>query len=141
MLAHVNTPPKHPSDVNAEVPRPVGDIVMKALAKEPDQRFQSGQEFRGALETVDSKAGSSPLAAASRPAAMPEEPKLVEPAAVAAFAGTPSLLPVTLEPAVQAASIFGDSFLSKLGLSLAVCAITFLLGSAALYALMVMTKR
>jgi hypothetical protein len=60
---------------------------------------------------------------------------------VAAFAGTPSLLPVTLEPAVQAASIFGDSFLSKLGLSLAVCAITFLLGSAALYALMVMTKR
>src|SRR5437016_5261856 len=41
MLAHVNAAPKHPSDVNAEIPREVGDIVLKALAKEPEQRFQA----------------------------------------------------------------------------------------------------
>ncbi len=145
MLAHVNTPPKHPSEVNAEVPRQVGDIVMKALAKEPEQRFQSGQEFRRALEATGSNQDASTLTVpASGPAASPEEPTLVQPAAIAAFASSPSVLPVssgTSDLAVEPASIFGDSFVSKLGLSLAVCAITFLLGSVALYALMVMTKR
>ena len=52
MLAHVNTPPRHVSDVNPEVPREAGDAVMKALAKEPDQRFRNAREFRAELERI-----------------------------------------------------------------------------------------
>ncbi len=52
MLAHVNTPPRHVSDVNPEVPREAGDAVMKALAKEPDQRFRNAREFRTELERI-----------------------------------------------------------------------------------------
>jgi len=52
MLAHVNTPPRHVSDVNPEVPREAGDAVMKALAKEPDERFRNAREFRVELERI-----------------------------------------------------------------------------------------
>ena len=52
MLAHVNTPPRHVSDVNPEVPREAGDAVMKALVKEPDQRFRNAREFRAELERI-----------------------------------------------------------------------------------------
>src|SRR5437588_1897142 len=37
MLAHVNATPKHPSDVNPQVPREAGDVVLKAMTKEPNQ--------------------------------------------------------------------------------------------------------
>ncbi len=49
MMAHVNTPPKHASDINPDVPRVLGDVVAKALAKAPDDRFQTAHEFREAI--------------------------------------------------------------------------------------------
>ena len=52
MLAHVNTPPKHASDVNPGVPRVLGDLVARALAKAPGDRFQTAREFREAIEAV-----------------------------------------------------------------------------------------
>src|ERR1700694_5588462 len=62
MLAHVNAVPKHPSDVNPEVPREVGDVVLKAMVKEPDQRFQTALEFRGAIERILGNQNVSPVA-------------------------------------------------------------------------------
>ena len=52
MMAQVNTPPKHLSDVNPAVPRELGDLVDRALAKSPDNRFQTARDFRKAIELI-----------------------------------------------------------------------------------------
>jgi len=164
MLAHVNAAPKHPSDVNAEVSREVGDIVLKALAKEPGQRFQTAQEFRAALEHVGAALASVAAGALAVPVDNPTAPTSdgsqaafefalpvedsqvdespVQSMAAAAFRATPSPVSVgALEAApAEAASIFGDTFASKLGISLAACIITLIVGSIALLAVLAVTR-
>lgn len=165
MLAHVNTAPSHPSDVNAEVARAVGDIVLKALAKEPLQRFQTAQEFRAALEQVggehrqnealagvgtgvvavpvDGAVAQTPNGSESASQlAFPWQESPMQAAAAVAFTATPSSVSVgTLEAApAEGASIFGDTFASKLGISLAACIITLIVGSIALLAVLAVTK-
>jgi eukaryotic-like serine/threonine-protein kinase len=48
-MQHVNEPPAPPNRVNPAVPRPVSDIIMRALAKDPTKRFQSASAFASAL--------------------------------------------------------------------------------------------
>ena len=167
MLAHVNMAPKHPSDVNADVPRQVGDVALKALAKEPDQRYQTAQEFRSALEQLgaahvpdavaagmaaggllipaaseDSQAATSNNGQTAFPFEFPVDEAPQQPSLAVAFRATPSPESVTaLEAApAEAGSIFGDTFASKLGISLAACIITLIVGSIALLALLAVTK-
>lgn len=114
MLAHVNTPPKHARDVNPAVPRELGDVVMKALVKAPDERFQTARDFRDAVEQVglrrdavvpESKPTSDELASslADTEAAKPvvESAPLMEPAPPA----RPTTVPAawTLESALELA--------------------------------------
>ena len=77
MMAQVNTAPKHVSDVNPAVPRALGDLVDKALAKSPDGRFQTARDFRQAIEQIslvtESKAPST-VAGVPQPAADPVPP-------------------------------------------------------------------
>jgi serine/threonine protein kinase len=47
--SQVNDPPTPIEQVRSNVPAWVGDIVTRALAKSPDQRFQSALEFHDAL--------------------------------------------------------------------------------------------
>ncbi|GID32711.1 Stk1 family PASTA domain-containing Ser/Thr kinase [Paractinoplanes brasiliensis] len=50
---HVREEPRAPSDINHEVPPDVDAIVLKALAKNPMNRYQSAQEMRAdALRAV-----------------------------------------------------------------------------------------
>jgi len=50
---HVREEPKAPSDINRDVPPDVDAIVLKALAKNPLNRYQSAQEMRAdALRAV-----------------------------------------------------------------------------------------
>jgi serine/threonine-protein kinase len=49
MTAHLTQKPVHPGDLNAQLPRTVGDLIMRALAKDPADRFQGSGEFRQAL--------------------------------------------------------------------------------------------
>ncbi|MBM2616817.1 Stk1 family PASTA domain-containing Ser/Thr kinase [Actinoplanes sp. LDG1-06] len=50
---HVREEPKAPSDINHDVPPDVDAIVLKALAKNPMNRYQSAQEMRAdALRAV-----------------------------------------------------------------------------------------
>ena len=51
-LCHVNQMPLHPTDVNPECPRRLGDIIMKLLMKKPENRYQDCQELRIALADV-----------------------------------------------------------------------------------------
>jgi eukaryotic-like serine/threonine-protein kinase len=53
---HVREDPQAPSDVNHEVPRDIDAIVLKALAKNPMNRYQSAQEMRAdALRAVSGR--------------------------------------------------------------------------------------
>jgi eukaryotic-like serine/threonine-protein kinase len=45
-----STPP--PSKYNSKIPRPLEAVIMKALLKKPDSRFQSALEMQAALENV-----------------------------------------------------------------------------------------
>ena len=67
--AHLNQTPTPPSDVNPAIPPELNSIVLRAMAKNPDERFQSAEEFRNALRAV-----VEPLTAAipNSAAAMPQ---------------------------------------------------------------------
>jgi serine/threonine protein kinase len=52
---HMDTKPKHVSDVNPAVPRAVGNVVMQALEKEPSKRPKSAGEFAKAFEAAISQ--------------------------------------------------------------------------------------
>ncbi|MET8152851.1 Stk1 family PASTA domain-containing Ser/Thr kinase [Actinoplanes sp. NPDC049668] len=53
---HVREDPRAPSDINREVPPDVDAIVLKALAKNPLNRYQSAQEMRAdALRAVSGR--------------------------------------------------------------------------------------
>ncbi|MBA3241393.1 MAG: serine/threonine protein kinase, partial [Acidobacteria bacterium] len=44
--------PQRPSLLNPSVPEPLNDIVLKALAKEPEHRFQTADELLAALDPI-----------------------------------------------------------------------------------------
>jgi serine/threonine protein kinase len=50
--AHVNDTPEPPTVYRFGIPQPIVDAVMRALAKDPDARFQSADEFMRALPDV-----------------------------------------------------------------------------------------
>ncbi len=56
LLKHVNDPLPLPSELNPDIPAPLERIVLKALAKEPNGRFQSAQEMAEALHRAAAKA-------------------------------------------------------------------------------------
>jgi serine/threonine-protein kinase len=45
MLAHLQDAPPHPSDVKPQVPRAVGDALLRGLEKEPEARPQPATDF------------------------------------------------------------------------------------------------
>ncbi|MGE3288751.1 MAG: Stk1 family PASTA domain-containing Ser/Thr kinase [Pseudonocardia sp.] len=64
---HVREDPKRPSDVNSDVPPALDAVVLKALSKNPANRYQSAAEMRSDLVRV--RSGQAPLA----PMVMSEE--------------------------------------------------------------------
>jgi serine/threonine-protein kinase len=48
----LNVNPANPSILNVHIPKALDGIVQKALAKRPDERFQSAREFAEALRAV-----------------------------------------------------------------------------------------
>ena len=59
--AHVNELPEPPTVYRYGIPQPIVDAVMRSLAKDPDARFQSADDFMRALPDVH-----APNAAAAR---------------------------------------------------------------------------
>ncbi len=62
MNAQLNLMPPDPAAVNPMVPQLVSAAIMRALAKDPAQRFQTAREFQTALQAVARPAASVPLA-------------------------------------------------------------------------------
>lgn len=52
MEAHVSTPPPSPHTINPAVSSDLEQVILRALAKDPAERFQTAAEFRQALERM-----------------------------------------------------------------------------------------
>lgn len=52
MQAHVNLLPDQPSKLNTDLPSQVDETLFKAIAKDPEYRYQTAGEFRYALENL-----------------------------------------------------------------------------------------
>lgn len=53
VMKHVNDPLPLPVTFNPEVPQAVQEIILRAMAKEPEDRYQSAAEMAAALRAVD----------------------------------------------------------------------------------------
>ncbi len=47
----VSATPEHPSDIRTDLPRDLGDVVLRAFAREEDDRFQSAAELAAAIRS------------------------------------------------------------------------------------------
>jgi putative nucleotidyltransferase with HDIG domain len=72
LYAHANTPAPPPRELRPELSEHLQAIVLKALEKSPDARFQSMAEFRAALEAtlqMDAEPARAPVAVNAAPLA------------------------------------------------------------------------
>lgn len=60
-LQHITEPPPPPHSINAELSVQTEAVLLKALEKEPDKRYQSGSELMDALDAALSAVASSAL--------------------------------------------------------------------------------
>jgi len=71
---HVELPPPDPREFYPAIPGRTVDVLMRALAKDSDERFQSATEMREAIDTATAPAGVpvKPLVVPSLPVDLPE---------------------------------------------------------------------
>jgi serine/threonine protein kinase len=69
--AQINQTPTPLIELNPSIPRALNDIVLRAMAKLPVERFQAADEFRNALKAVQEGAIPPVAATAPQPAATP----------------------------------------------------------------------
>jgi serine/threonine-protein kinase len=99
---HVREEPLPPSQRNPEVPEDLEQIIMTALAKDPDDRYQTAEDLRADLMRFRR---GRPLAAAPVTALVAEVPGLG--AATAAGAAGVATAATMQNPAVAAATVDG----------------------------------
>ncbi len=96
--AHLNEAPVPPIEVNTNLSPELNSIVLRALAKDPADRFQTAQEFHDALkelrQPMASRAAVEP--AAQAPAFTPVPTCVAAPSATSAISG--GFTPVTTAP-------------------------------------------
>ena len=51
-LKHIQHVPPSPSQLNADIPRSIEDVILKALAKDPAERYQEATTFSAAYKTA-----------------------------------------------------------------------------------------
>jgi serine/threonine protein kinase len=76
--AHVNELPEPPTVYRYGIPQPIVDAVMRSLAKEPDARFQSAEEFMRALPDVPAPSAVAPRMDPSGTVALEYSPPMSE---------------------------------------------------------------
>lgn len=93
MMAHVQTPPRDPRVLRADLPAPVAEVVLRALEKDPARRFSSAEAMRDALNAI-----TEHRTVRLTPAPPLVPPHLVPPSAPPA-AATPEVSPPTARQA------------------------------------------
>lgn len=71
MAAHLKENPPPPIQLDASLPPALNEIILMALAKDPAKRFQSGEAFRAALNSLMPAVQAAPQVAAK---ALPPPP-------------------------------------------------------------------
>ncbi len=94
MSAHLNHSPVPPVDLNPSIPPELNRIILKALAKEPSDRFQSADEFLTAIQRVpgyaEEQTVEKTLAVSSVPAPKPTPEVLSRPTTPGSVTPAPS---------------------------------------------------
>ncbi|MBN1642134.1 MAG: serine/threonine protein kinase [Anaerolineae bacterium] len=67
LLRHLNDPLPLPREIVPEIPQPVERVVLKALAKRPEDRFPSAEAMSTALSAALTEAGIEPSVRVSMP--------------------------------------------------------------------------
>jgi serine/threonine-protein kinase len=67
MRAHIEMRPRPPIELAPGLPTGLNDVILKAIAKNPVDRFQSADEFRTALRRVSAAAVAPAVAASPMP--------------------------------------------------------------------------
>jgi serine/threonine-protein kinase len=70
-LARLHQEPMRPRNVRAGVPKPLEDVVLKAMARDADQRYPSAAAFRAELLAAGRSAGEAPPLTIAAPAPPP----------------------------------------------------------------------
>ena len=76
MEAHVKETPRPPIEVQSSLPKPLSDMIVMAVAKDPAQRFQTADAFRNALSQIKESCGSPGVDKAVAAAVMPPPAQL-----------------------------------------------------------------
>jgi serine/threonine protein kinase len=101
MNAQLWVMPAEPVHVNPSVPRWISAAIMRALAKQPDQRFQSAAAFKAVLTNDD------PTVVAAEPRT--PMPSVIAPTVAAPAAAGPSAFPAPPATGPAASAIHGSS--------------------------------
>jgi len=94
--AHVNERPHRPGSIRPDISQDLEQVVARALAKHPNNRFQTPAELRQALQRVAAAPHPSPAPPAAAPQPTAPQPAAAPPAAAppaAASPGTPEPAP------------------------------------------------
>lgn len=91
MHAHVQENPPPPSRYQREIPRGLEKVILKAIAKEPNRRYQTITEFRHALHRYRSRWRRTPAAGRARSVAMRVERRLYPRHALAVQGAPPGI--------------------------------------------------
>ena len=67
MYRHVNEMPPRPREINEAIPAPLEMVVMRSMAKDPEDRFQSAEAMEAALDRAPSTDESTRIMAAVVP--------------------------------------------------------------------------
>jgi eukaryotic-like serine/threonine-protein kinase len=89
MTAHLKEIPPAPTELDPNIPSPLSDIVLMAIAKEPGKRFQTARAMQNALRGVSKGLGLTIVTAASAPTPAAPAPAPSTPAPSAPAASTP----------------------------------------------------
>jgi serine/threonine-protein kinase len=72
LVAHRNQMPKPPHEMHPSVPRAWSEVIMRSMAKRPEERYQSARAFGEALaKSLRAASPSAPLVPPVAPAQMP----------------------------------------------------------------------
>ena len=55
LLSHMNTPPRNPRELNPNLDAATVKLLLKAVTRDPNERFQTAVEFREALQNLPNK--------------------------------------------------------------------------------------
>ncbi|MFN7309625.1 MAG: protein kinase domain-containing protein, partial [bacterium] len=115
--AIVNLDPTPPSAVNRSLPIALDTVMMRALAKNRDERFASARDFAAALRAVAQAAPGASVAAARGPAGQAGTATSYPPAtATPSAAATTGAVPTKAEPTATASATAATAISQELEL-------------------------